>query len=157
MKVLYVQSLPYFIKLDSQPCSHWPIIPSILLVVIIGGSFTLYTDYDSMYQQSVTDPEKFWSVQAKRFLEWDKQFTKVNDCKKEEGIVRWFNGGKLNVSSEHISAISTLLFVLQFLQSLTENCLDRHVAKYPDRTAIIWEKNDQAHEKTNYRLLNLYA
>ena len=48
----------------------------------------------------MNDPEKFWSVQAKRFLQWDQQFTKVNDCKKEEGIMRWFTGGKLNVSSE---------------------------------------------------------
>ena len=58
------------------------------------------TDYDSMHKESVNDPEKFWSVQAKVFLQWDQKFSKVNDCKKEEGIVRWFTGGKLNVSSE---------------------------------------------------------
>ena len=63
-------------------------------------SSLLSTDYKSMYEESVNDPEKFWSAQAKRFLQWDQKFTKVNDCKKEEGIVRWFTGGKLNVSSE---------------------------------------------------------
>ena len=104
-----------------------------------------------MYQQSVTDPEQFWSVQAQKFLEWDKEFTKVNDCNKKERIVKWFTGGKLNVSSEHISVITTLWHT--FIYSLSENCLDRHVAKYPDRTATVWEKNDQTHDNMSYRLL----
>lgn len=64
------------------------------------------TDYEYMYQQSVKEPEKFWSVQARKFLVWDQTFTKVNDCQKEEGIVKWFTGGKLNVSSEYIRSFS---------------------------------------------------
>jgi acetyl-CoA synthetase len=42
--------------------------------------------------------------------------------------IKWFSGGKLNVSY---------------------NCLDRHVeAGFGDRTAIIWEGNDPAEDKT---------
>ena len=55
-----------------------------------------------MYKESVKDSESFWSAQAKEVLEWDQEFTVANDCKKKEGIVKWFTGGKLNVSSEYI-------------------------------------------------------
>ena len=108
-----------------------------------------------MYQQSVKEPERFWSVQAKKCLEWDQKFTKVNDCNKQEGIVRWFTGGKLNVSSEHIHVLNVINPLMYCNHCLTENCLDRHVAKYPHRTALIWERNEIKHETMSYRLSSL--
>ena len=55
-----------------------------------------------MYKQSVEEPEKFWGAQAEEVLEWDQMFSTVSECVKQEGIVKWFIGGKLNVSSEYI-------------------------------------------------------
>ena len=59
-------------------------------------------DYLSMYNESITQPDKFWGSAAKQFLEWDKTFTKVSECRKEEGLVQWFTGGQLNVTSEQV-------------------------------------------------------
>lgn len=62
---------------------------------------TLNADYEAMYKESIENPDQFWGEQAKLFLEWAKPFTAVNECSKEEGIVRWFTGGRLNVTSKY--------------------------------------------------------
>ena len=67
--------------------------------LLIKACFVL-PDYDLMYKQSIEEPEKFWTVQAKEVLKWDQMFTAVSECVKQEGIVKWFTGGKLNVSSK---------------------------------------------------------
>jgi len=72
--------------------------------------------YDALYEQSIREPEAFWSEQAQKELAWQQPFTKVLEG--ELPFVRWFGDGALNVS---------------------ENCLDRHVAERGDKTAIIWE------------------
>ena len=46
------------------------------------------------------------------------KWSKVLNWEFETPNVAWFIGGKLNI---------------------TENCLDRHLEKIPDKTAIIWE------------------
>jgi len=78
--------------------------------------------YQAMYQQSVRDPEGFWGEQGKR-LDWLKPYTKVKDVSfaKEDLHIRWYHDGVLNVSA---------------------NCIDRHLAKRGDQTAIIWEGDD---------------
>jgi acetyl-CoA synthetase len=86
-------------------------------------------DYDTMYQQSIENSDQFWGERARKYLQWDQDFKRVNDCNNEEGIIRWFTDGKLNVS---------------------KNCLDRHACKNPDRTAIIWEMNEQKHVTITY-------
>ena len=57
-------------------------------------------DYTLMYKESIEKPDQFWGKQARLFLEWTKTFTAVNECSKEEGVVRWFTGGQLNVTSK---------------------------------------------------------
>ena len=54
--------------------------------------------FDELYATSVRDPEFFWGTLAKQFLQWDKPFVKVMDCNMEEGEIKWFTQGKLNVS-----------------------------------------------------------
>ena len=96
-------------------------------------------DYQSMYDESIRNPDKFWGTQANLFLTWTKQFDIVNDCKKDEGIVRWFTGGKLNVTSK-----CTMLTLCKNIYkcSCLVNCLDRHaVGEGKEKTALIWEKN----------------
>ena len=79
------------------------------------------TVYKGLYDKSVRDPESFWAEQAER-LDWYKKWDKVADNDLTKAQIKWFEGGKLNVSY---------------------NCLDRHIkAGYGDQTALIWEGND---------------
>ncbi len=82
--------------------------------------------YQTLYQQSIDQPEAFWDGQAERFLTWDKRWDKVMDYDYPTAYIRWFEGGKLNVSA---------------------NCLDRHLAARGDQTAIIWEGDNPAQDK----------
>ena len=79
------------------------------------------TVYKGLYDKSVRDPESFWAEQAER-LDWYKKWDKVADNDLTKAQIKWFEGGKLNVSY---------------------NCLDRHIkAGHGDQTALIWEGND---------------
>ena len=90
--------------------------------------------YQALYQRSVQDPEGFWAEQAKAFLSWDKPWARVLDWDFPKGHIRWFEGGKLNVSA---------------------NCLDRHLKTHGDRTAIVWEGDDPSEDcKLSYRQLH---
>src|ERR1700760_485606 len=85
--------------------------------------------YQSEYKKSIEDPESFWAGIAAHF-QWHRPWDKVLDWNFSEPRVRWFEGGKLNI---------------------TENCLDRHLAERGDQPAIIWEPNDP---KEAYRVLS---
>src|ERR1700749_227451 len=78
--------------------------------------------YEKMYAESVADPVDFWREQAHR-LDWIVPFTKVKDVsfQPDDLHIRWFEDGVLNVSA---------------------NCIDRHLEKRGDQTAIIWEPDD---------------
>jgi len=78
------------------------------------------SDYQEVYQESVNQPEKFWAEIAEDFV-WKKKWDKVLDWDFNKPEVKWFVGGKLNI---------------------TENCIDRHLATRANQTAIIWEPND---------------
>jgi len=75
--------------------------------------------YRQMYDASIADPDAFWADQAGR-VDWIKPFTQVKDVDYTLGNVKinWYADGQLNVAA---------------------NCVDRHAAATPDRTAIIWE------------------
>eukprot|EP00079_Xenopus_tropicalis_P035955 XP_017949726.1 PREDICTED: acetyl-coenzyme A synthetase 2-like, mitochondrial isoform X2 [Xenopus tropicalis] len=91
--------------------------------------------YQELLQFSVQDPETFWGVLARERLTWVKPYQTVKDCDFTQGRVRWFLGGQLNVSV---------------------NCLDKHVHQCPERTALIWERDEPGtHVNITYReLLN---
>ncbi|MBU1069918.1 acetate--CoA ligase [Myxococcota bacterium] len=96
---------------------------------------TAYIDNDkylAMYDESVKDPEGFWSKQAEEFLTWDKKWNKVLDWDFTRGHIEWFRGGKINVSA---------------------NCLDRHLIDgNADKVAILWEGNEPSEiRKLTYR------
>jgi acetyl-CoA synthetase len=77
--------------------------------------------YREMYERSVKDQERFWREHGKR-IDWIKPYTKIKDCSFEKPVhVKWFYDGTLNASS---------------------NCLDRHLAKRANQTAILWEADD---------------
>ncbi len=83
--------------------------------------------YKDMYARSTKDPNGFWGEQAKR-VDWIKPFTKVENVSFAPGniSIKWFEDGVLNVAY---------------------NCVDRHLAKRADQTAIIWEGDDPKDDK----------
>jgi acetyl-CoA synthetase len=83
--------------------------------------------YREMYARSIKDPNGFWGEQAKR-IDWIKPFKKVKNTSFDTHNVsiKWFEDGTLNVAY---------------------NCLDRHLAKRGDQTAIIWEGDDPKDDK----------
>ena len=90
--------------------------------------------YQEMYQRSVKDPDGFWGDAAEEFLTWSKKWDKVSDWDFNEANIKWFQGGKLNVSY---------------------NCLDRHLETRGDQTALIWESdNPNEDKKISYRELH---
>ena len=83
--------------------------------------------YESMYRESVEDPEAFWGAHGKR-IDWIRPYSKVKDVSFGPGDVRvrWFHDGTLNVAA---------------------NCVDRHAEATPDRVAIVWEGDDPAEDR----------
>ena len=77
--------------------------------------------YLTMYDASINDPETFWSEQANEFLDWHTGWQQLTESNFMKGEARWFVGGKLNACY---------------------NCIDRHLPKRADQTAIIWEGDD---------------
>ena len=77
--------------------------------------------YKSMYQQSIDQPDEFWAQQAEQHLDWYQQWHTVSEVDYHKAHIKWFEGGKIN---------------------LAFNCIDRHLAKRADQTAIIWEGDD---------------
>ena len=91
--------------------------------------------YKEMYARSIKDPNGFWAEQAKR-LDWIKPFTKVKNTTYDPHNVsiKWFEDGTLNVC---------------------HNCVDRHLAKRGDQTAILWEGDDPKDDrKLTYKQLH---
>jgi len=91
--------------------------------------------YLAMYKQSVEDPDAFWGEQGKR-IDWIKPYTKVKNVSYASSNVsiKWYEDGTLNASA---------------------NCLDRHLEKRGDQTAIIWEGDDpKDSEHITYRDLH---
>src|SRR5688572_16458833 len=93
-----------------------------------------YEDYKIAWQRSVDDPEGFWGEIADTFS-WQKKWEKVLSWNFITPDIRWFEGGKLNI---------------------TENCLDRHLRERPDTPAIIWEPNnpEDNHRTLTYKQLH---
>ncbi|WP_298739505.1 acetate--CoA ligase [uncultured Chitinophaga sp.] len=92
-----------------------------------------FDDYQQAYHQSVVDPEGFWANVAENFM-WRRQWDKVLEWNFKDPDIKWFQGGKLNI---------------------TENCLDRHLGTLGNTPAIIWEPNDpeERHRILTYREL----
>ncbi len=54
--------------------------------------------YHRLYQESLADPDRFWSEHGKR-VDWIKPFTKVRNAAFEgDAHIAWFEDGTLNAS-----------------------------------------------------------
>lgn len=80
-----------------------------------------FDQYKVEYDLSIIERNAYWAEKAER-ISWSKKWDSVGEYDFLNGNIKWFEGGKLNVSY---------------------NCLDRHVeAGYGGRTALIWEGNN---------------
>lgn len=84
-------------------------------------------DYDRLYQESIENPDQFWKDHA-QIIDWIHPFTKVKNVSflKEDFHIKWFEDGSLNVCY---------------------NCVDRHLPKRKNQTAILWEGNDSKQDR----------
>ena len=92
--------------------------------------------YEEMYRRSVEDPEGFWAEQARTFIDWYREPTRIKDVsyRRPDVHIRWFWDGELNACY---------------------NCVDRHLETRGDQVAIIWEGDDPARDRRiTYRELH---
>lgn len=71
--------------------------------------------YNALCAEAEADYEGFWAKLARELLVWHQPFTKTLN-ESEAPFYKWFEDGELNVSV---------------------NCLDKHLATIPNKTAII--------------------
>ena len=91
--------------------------------------------YEKKYKESVRNNNDFWAKEGKR-ITWIKPYTKIKDVtySKTDVSIKWFYDGTLNASA---------------------NCIDRHLKKNKDKTAIIWVGDDpKVHKKISYKQLH---
>ncbi len=80
--------------------------------------------YQQEYERSIADPQAWWAEKAGEFhwyRQWDSVCSYNYDRREGPISLTWFAGGKTNI---------------------VYNCLDRHLDKRGDQTAIIWEGNE---------------
>ncbi|MBC5863784.1 acetate--CoA ligase [Flavobacterium turcicum] len=92
-------------------------------------------EYFKHYKKSIREPKKFWDKIAAENFTWYQQWDKVVDFNMAEAEIKWFTGAKVNI---------------------TKNCIDRHLAKKGDKTAIIFEPNDPNEEALHISYNELY-
>mgnify|MGYP002640758648 CR=1 FL=1 len=73
--------------------------------------------YHALQNKAIENYEGFWDDFAKEKVDWIEPYTNVMD-ESNFPFVKWFDGGKLNVSSQ---------------------CIDRHLASRGEKTAILFE------------------
>ncbi|MDG1821313.1 MAG: acetate--CoA ligase [Methylophilaceae bacterium] len=87
--------------------------------------------YHALCVEAEKDYEGFWAKLARELLVWDKPFTKILN-ETNAPFYTWFEDGELNVSA---------------------NCLDKHLATIPNKTAIIFEADNGDSKSITYKQL----
>lgn len=91
--------------------------------------------YFEAYKKSVKEPEEFWDEIADNNFTWIKKWDKVVEHDLTKADVKWFVNAKLNI---------------------VENCIDRHLNKRGDKTAIIFEPNNPEEESQHITYNDLH-
>jgi acetyl-CoA synthetase len=91
--------------------------------------------YFKHYNKSIREPRKFWGKIAEENFTWYQYWDKVVDFNMADAEVKWFVDAKVNI---------------------TKNCIDRHLAKKGEKTAIIFEPNDPSEEALHISYNELY-
>ncbi len=89
-------------------------------------------EYESLYEQSIKDPERFWEERAGE-LEWFRKWDRVLD-RSNPPFYQWFVGGKTNI---------------------VHNALDRHLKTWRrNKLALIWVAENGEERTFSYFSLN---
>ncbi len=88
--------------------------------------------YNKLCERANNDYEGFWAELANELLTWHKPFTQIL-CEEDAPFYKWFSDGELNVSY---------------------NCLDRHLEKKGDKTAILFEADNGTSASVSYKELH---
>lgn len=91
--------------------------------------------YFKHYNKSIREPRKFWDRIADENFTWYQKWDKVVEFDMQEADIKWFLNAKVNI---------------------TKNCIDRHLAKRGDKTAIIFEPNDPGEAAQHITYNELY-
>jgi acetyl-CoA synthetase len=91
--------------------------------------------YFKHYNKSIREPRKFWGKIAEENFTWYQQWDKVVEFDMNEADIRWFTEAKVNI---------------------IKNCIDRHLAKRGDKTAIIFEPNNPKETAQHITYNDLY-
>ena len=91
--------------------------------------------YFKMYNKSIREPRKFWERIADENFTWYQRWDKVLEYDMDKAEIQWFQNAKLNI---------------------TKNCIDRHLNKKGNKTAIIFEPNDPKEEAQHITYNELY-
>jgi acetyl-CoA synthetase len=91
--------------------------------------------YFKHYNKSVREPRKFWGKIAEENFTWYQQWDKVVEFNMAEADIKWFTEAKVNI---------------------VKNCIDRHLAKRGEKTAIIFEPNDPSEEALHISYTELH-
>ena len=98
------------------------------------GAAISLEDYQRLYRESLDSPDEFWGREARERLEWISDFKTVSRSNFRTGEIAWFEEGRINASY---------------------NCLDRHLSKRGEQTALIFEGDDPSNIRTlSYRELH---
>ena len=86
-----------------------------------GDAYCNADEYQSLYAQSIADPDAFWTEQAER-IDWKSNPSKISNWSYDPVDIKWYEDGVLNIC---------------------QNAVDRHVdAGRGDVTALIFEPDD---------------
>jgi len=85
-----------------------------------GAHFPDLESYQKEYNRSIENPDEFWAEKAND-LHWFKKWDKVSQVDFNTAEIKWYVGGKTNVSY---------------------NCLDVHLESKGDKTALIYEGDE---------------
>ncbi len=88
--------------------------------------------YQALCMAAEQDYEGYWARLAREHIIWHKPFSEVLD-ESNAPFYKWFADGELNVSW---------------------NCLDKHLAAQPEKTAMIFEADDGKVTQVSYRELH---
>jgi acetyl-CoA synthetase len=94
-----------------------------------------FEQYFKHYNKSVREPRKFWGKIAEENFTWYQQWDKVVEFDMAEAEIKWFTEAKVNMA---------------------KNCIDRHLNKRGDKTAIIFEPNDPSEEALHISYTELH-
>ena len=91
--------------------------------------------YFKHYNKSIREPRKFWGKIAEENFTWYQHWDKVIDFNMAEADIKWFTNAKVNI---------------------VKNCIDRHLARRGNKTAILFEPNNPQEEALHISYTELH-